>query len=172
VRLHPADAADDANWFNVTSWQGAGGGSGGLVIAPLEPVTGGVYRTTARFPVYGEWKSLLRLHTGWSIQAVPIYLPADRAIPAPQVPAFAHFQRHFERDKAILQREAVGGSVGLQRAAYGILGALGVAWIACLAWVARRLDRSAAPVRTRRAGPAPTTTAARQIRSRRSASGA
>ena len=144
VHLHPADAALHANWFNVTSWQGAGSGSGGLVIAPLERLGDGTYRTTRRFPVYGQWKSLLRLHDGSSMQAVPIYLPADRAIPAPEVPPFGHFQRAFEPDKRILQREAVGGSAGLEWVAYGLLACLGVVWVACLAWVIRRLDGGAA----------------------------
>jgi hypothetical protein len=154
VRLHPANAASEANWFDVTSWQGARRGSGGLVIAPLEPLGDGTYRTTARFPVFGEWKSLLRLHVGRSIQAVPIYMPADRAIPAPQVAAFAHVQRHFEPDKRILQREAVGGSVVLERIAYVLLGVLGVVWVAGLAWAFHRLDRTEAPWRELRSNPA------------------
>jgi hypothetical protein len=31
VRLSDPHAADGANWFDVTSWQGAGSGDGGLV---------------------------------------------------------------------------------------------------------------------------------------------
>ena len=102
-------AARHANWFNVTAWQGAQGTDGGLVLTPLDPVGPDVYRTRSSFPVYGDWKALLRLHAGSGMQAVPIYLPLDRAIPAPDVPAFDRFTRPFERDKKILQREAVGG---------------------------------------------------------------
>ena len=142
VRLVPSDAAVDANWFNVTAWQGAAGGSGGLVLAPLRPVGDGEYRTVRPFPIHGAWKTLLRLHDGRSIQAVPIYLPPDPAIPATEVPPFRDMTRPFEPDKRILQREAVGGSPGLQRAAYAVLGAIGVIWIASLGWGLRRMDRS------------------------------
>jgi hypothetical protein len=144
VTVHPADAADQANWFNVTSWQGAEHTDGGLVLAPMERIGDGTYRTERPFPVYGQWKSLLRLQDGWSLEAVPIYLPADSEIPAPRVPALPHFTRSFQPDKRILQREAVGGSLGLERVAYGVLGAIGIAWVVCLAWGLRRLDREAA----------------------------
>ena len=53
----------------------------------LERVGPGVYQTTKPIPVHGEWKALLRLHRGNSLQAVPIYLPRDTAIPAAEVPA-------------------------------------------------------------------------------------
>ena len=57
-------------------------------------------------PVHGDWKTLVRLHDGRSLTAVPIYLPADPAIPAPGVPAQPHFDRTFVSDHRILQREA------------------------------------------------------------------
>ena len=61
----------------------------------------------------------------------------------PVVPAWPHFTREFVRDKTVLQREAIGGSPGLQRAAYAGLGVIALAWITSLAWGLRRLDRSA-----------------------------
>jgi hypothetical protein len=147
IRLHPADAADNAEWFNVIAWQGGNGTYHstitGLDIVKLREVAPGVYRTTQPVPVYGKWKTLLRLHAGDSIQAVPIYLPADSAIPAPEVPASASFTRSFTADKKILQREATGGSVNLQRAAYAVLALLGLIWIGSLGWGLRRLDRAA-----------------------------
>src|SRR5207302_10999252 len=109
VQLQPARAVTDAahaDWFDVTAWQGAGPGRGGLVVDPLVPVSPGVWRTKTSFPVYGEWKALLRLHSGSSLQAVPVYLPSDPAIPARAVPAWPRFRRSFEPDKRILQREA------------------------------------------------------------------
>ncbi len=147
VHLHPADAARNAEWFNVISWQGGNGTYHstitGLDLVSLAKVGPGVYRTTHPVPVYGKWKTLLRLHKGDSVQAVPIFLPEDSAIPAPEVPAAKTFTRHFEADKKILQREATGGSVGLQRAAYAVLGLLGLIWIGSLGWGLRRLDRAA-----------------------------
>jgi hypothetical protein len=146
VRLSPPNAADDAEWFNVTAWQGAQGTRGGLVLDPVVRTGPGVYRTESAFPVFGEWKALLRLHVGSSMQAVPIYLPPDRAIPAPAVSASDRFERSFVPDKRILQREAIGGTSALSGLAYGLLGTIGLLWIASLAWGLGRIGRSTADV--------------------------
>lgn len=147
VRLAPASAADNADWLNVTSWQGAGDGEGGLVLQELEKVGPGHYRTTEPVPVFGTWKSLVRLAKGTSLQVAPIYLPDDPVIPADGVPAVASFTRPFVADKQLLQREAVGGSLGLQRTAYAILVILAGCWIGSLGWGLRRLDRAATAAR-------------------------
>jgi hypothetical protein len=102
-----------------------------------------VYRTTEPVPVYGKWKAILRLSTGNSVQAVPIYLPPDPAIPAPEVPAHGRFTRSFAADKSILQREFVGGSAVLLNGGYAVLGLLGTLWIASLAWGLSRLNSAA-----------------------------
>jgi hypothetical protein len=148
VRLDPPQAADKATWFNLTSWQGGNGVFHSQIVGqwvvPLRKVGNGVYESTRPVPVYGKWKTLLRLATVNSLQALPIYMPADPAIPAKAVPADAHFTRAFVADKKILQREAVGGSVLLQRIAYALLALIGLAWVAGIALGMRRLDRSAA----------------------------
>jgi hypothetical protein len=144
VRMHPADAARDANWFNVTAWQGEPKGDGGLIIAELHEVSPGVYKTDRKVPVFGTWKTLLRMHTGRSIQALPIYMPADPAIPAPMIAPFPNVTRNFQSDKSVLQREAVGDDT-LQRPAYVVLGLLALVWIASLAWGLRRLERATPP---------------------------
>ncbi|MGH2981313.1 MAG: hypothetical protein ACRDKV_04630, partial [Solirubrobacterales bacterium] len=100
VRVDPASAAEDAKWLNMTSWQG-----GGLVVDSLEKVGEGAYRTTEPIPVYGDWKTTLRLQTGRSVLGMPVYFPADRAIPAPGITAPARFERSFIDDKQLLQRE-------------------------------------------------------------------
>jgi len=139
VRMHPADAATGANWFTVTSWQGAGPHDGGLVIANLRPVGPGMYRADRPVPVYGNWKTLLRLQKGSEVQVVPIFMPYDPAIPAQQIPAFSHFTRHFERDKKALQREAVGGSAVLQDLAYALVALLAALWLAAFGRGLRRI---------------------------------
>jgi hypothetical protein len=148
VRLDPPQAADNATWFDLTSWQGGNGlfqsSIVGQWVVPLHKVGPGVYQSTTPVPVYGKWKTLLRLATVNSLQAVPVYLPADPAIPAKGVPAAPTFTRTFVPDKQVLQREAVGGSVALQRAAYILLGLIGLIWIAGIAFGLRRLDRCAA----------------------------
>ena len=144
VRLDPAPAADDVAWFNVTSWQGGDLVSGhGLRLTQLHKVSDGVWKTNGPVPVDGDYKTVLRLATGTSQQAVPIYLPEDKAIPAEGVAASPHFTRSFVQDQKILQREAIGGSPALKHTAYAILGVLALLWIASLSFGLRRLDRSA-----------------------------
>ena len=130
VRLRPADAADGALWFTQTSWQG-----GGSVIAPLREVSPGVWQTTRPLPVSGEWKSLLRLHRPGAIDGLPVYLPADPAIPAAAVPARARFERSFQLDRHILQREAKTDVAGwLWLVAYLIVLAIALSMAAALGW--------------------------------------
>jgi hypothetical protein len=95
VHLEPADAADDAVWFYALSWQGRGpkadaidpptdpeAHAPGIVRAELVP-TGepGTYVTAHALPMYGNWKTLLRLHTApTTMLALPLHAPDDPAI--------------------------------------------------------------------------------------------
>jgi hypothetical protein len=136
VRLDPRDAADGAHFLNVTAWQG-----GGSVVSELEEVRPGVHRTAEPVPVYGGWKAMIRLHTGDSLLGVPIFLPEDRAIPAPAVPAEASFTREFVRDLVLLQRERKDDVPGaLSTIAYLVVAAIAAALIALIAWVLLRLE--------------------------------
>jgi hypothetical protein len=138
IKLSPRDAASKADWLTVTSWQGDG-----LVIDRLHRVSEGVYQTTKAMPVYGKWKTMLRMDNGRGVRALPIFLPEDRAIPAPEVPAQASFTRDFVRDKKILQREAVGGSAFLQLPAYLLLALIVVVWLTAMGFGLRRLEVAA-----------------------------
>jgi hypothetical protein len=143
VTLTPRDAADDAEWLNVTAWQGDG-----LVVSKLERIGPGRYRTEKPVPVHGNWKSLIRLHVGNSLTAVPLFLPEDPAIPAKEVPASARFERPFVSDHEILQREQKGGSGALTALAYGTVVAIALSLLALLAWGLHRLGSGAGgPVR-------------------------
>ena len=135
IELSPRGAADDSRWLTVTAWQG-----GGFVLDKLERVEPGVYRTTKPIPVHGEWKTLLRLHRGNSLQGVPIYLPRDPAIPAAEVPAERNFVRTFVPDKRLLQREAKDGtSPLLSVAGYGTVLAIALSLLGGIAWGLARL---------------------------------
>jgi hypothetical protein len=136
VRISPASAAHDTAWLTATAWQG-----GGLVVNRLKRVGDGVYETTQPLPLYGNWKSLIRISDGRSLEAIPIYLPADKQIPAKAVPAPAHFTRMFVSDKAILQREAKGGSLALTIPAYLVLALIFLAEFSALAWGLSRLRK-------------------------------
>jgi hypothetical protein len=161
VRLRPPGAADDADWLTATAWQG-----GGLVVDRLKRVGEGHYRTTEPIPVYGNWKSLIRLHDGNSLTAVPIYLPEDKAIPADGVPARDHFTRTFVADHKLLQREQKTSAGWLAAVAYAIVVAIALALLALLAWGLHRLASArgadpSPPRREPRSRPAPSTPAGR-----------
>ena len=107
VQLDPADFVDEPSWVQITSWQGDG-----LVVTPLERTGEGAYRTTEPVPVHGTWKTLLRIHDGRTLAAMPIYLPADEAIGAEEVPAEDGVTRSAVPEKEILQRELKEDSPG------------------------------------------------------------
>jgi hypothetical protein len=147
IRVSPKSAAQGANYFNVTAWQG-----GGSVVDPLQRVGPGVYRTTVPIPVHGGWKAMVRLDRGRSIVSVPIYLPEDRAIPAAGVPAKASFTRPFVRDKKVLQREQKSGVPGgLALIAYLTVLAIVTGLFVLIAWVLLRLEGAERPSRVPRA---------------------
>jgi hypothetical protein len=93
------------DWVTILSWQGRMENQRGLVIDRLERVGPGHYRSTQPVPVWGSWKTLLRVQDGYTMTGVPIYEPADDAIPAPEVPALSSIQRPFVQEVTILQRE-------------------------------------------------------------------
>ena len=137
MRLDPRDSVKDPEFMNVTGWQG-----GGSVVDPLEKVGPGVYRTTKPIPVYGGWKSTLRIQQGDALVSMPLFMPKDEAIPAPEVPANASFTRAFQSDKSVLQREAKKGvSPALTTIAYLTVLAIALALIALISWSLLRVDR-------------------------------
>jgi hypothetical protein len=83
---------------------------------------------------------------------VPIFLPEDRAIPAPEVPAEASFTREFVRDLVLLQREKKDDvPAALSLAAYLVVAAIAAGLFALIAWVLLRLDAAQRRPRTPRA---------------------
>ncbi|WP_345700422.1 hypothetical protein [Kitasatospora terrestris] len=102
VRVEPAGLAEGAVWFSVFSWQG-----GAIERQDLQRIGDGLYRTEKPVRAGGaKWKTLIRLHRGTGdLVAVPVYLPADPAIPAAAVPAEDGAVRPFVREQSILQRE-------------------------------------------------------------------
>ena len=145
LTVTPAKDARDAEWLTVTAWQG-----GDLVVDRLRRVGEGVYETTRPIPVHGTWKSMIRLHRGSAIMAVPVYLPADPAIPVAGVPAVPRIVREFVADRVVLQREQKGAAPVLWTAAYGAVLGITLGFLALLAWGVHRVSLGAAeraPVR-------------------------
>ncbi len=138
VQLDPADALDDPSWVQITSWQGQG-----LVVDALERTGEGRYRTTRPIPIHGDWKALLRLHDGRTQTAVPIYLPADAAIPADEITADDGMTRQAIPEIRILQRELTNSGGGLWLLANLVVLACTLALVAAISWgVARYAKRA------------------------------
>ena len=113
------------------------------MIDHLDKVAPGVYRTTKPIPAYGDWKATLRLQSGRTIAAIPIYMPADPAIPAPAVRATDHFTRSFVTDKQVLQREQKPGVPGwLKTVAPLVVLAIAISLVIALSLGLGRVGRS------------------------------
>lgn len=138
VQLDPADAVDDPAWVQITSWQGDG-----LVVTALERTGEGAYRTTEPVPLHGTWKTLLRLHDGRTLTAIPIYLPADEAIGEQEVPAEDGMTRSAIPEIEILQRELDGATGGLWTISNLVVLVCTLALIAAIAWGVGRYARRA-----------------------------
>jgi hypothetical protein len=140
ARMIPPSAADGATWLTATAWQG-----GGLTVDRLREIRPGVYQSSKPIPIHGDYKALIRLHSGNSIAGLPIYAPADAAIPAPLVPAPRAFIRPFISDHTLLQREAKGNDPAIAVGAYGVIAFCTLVLLAMLAWGMHRIRATASP---------------------------
>ncbi len=139
IRIDPPSGATDPAWLNATSWQG-----GGLVVDALASEGNGVYRTTEPIPAYGDWKTTIRLQRGHEVLGMPIYMPRDPEIPAPEIPAKQHFTRSFVADHQLLQREQKPGVPSwLTTLAPLVVLVLALGFLSLLAWGLGRIGRLA-----------------------------
>ncbi len=151
VRINPPDLiSEDPNWVSVLGWQGGVANDRGIFIDHrgifidhLERLRPGHYRSTQPMPVWGKWKTLLRVHDGRILTAIPIYLAADPGIGAPEVPAQPTMTRPFVSEITILQRERSPDTPQVLWTV-GCLVVLGctLILIAGLTWGAGRINRS------------------------------
>ena len=108
----------------------------------MREVSPGVYRSTKPIPVYGNWKSTLRLHKGDVVAGLPVFLPEDPAIPAKETPAEPSMTRDFVLDKKNLQREQKQDVPGyLTTLAYLLVLAIVIGITAALVIGLRAMDR-------------------------------
>jgi len=133
VTLTPADAADDARWFQTMSWQG-----GGLVIAEMDEVEPGRYRSDKALPVTGRGKALVRLHRGGEMMAAPVYFPADPEIGAEAIPAEDRTVP-MAGERELLLRETTGSGGLIAPIVYGAFLAVLAGWVAAFVIASRRL---------------------------------
>jgi len=141
AKLDPPNAADDATWLTATAWQG-----GGIIVDRLEQVSPGVYRSSEPMPLHGSWKTLIRMHDGNSLSALPIYAPADAAIPVPAVVApKTSVVRPFTSDHELMQREAKTKDASVTYGAYAVIGFFTLLLLVMLAWGLHRVRMTASP---------------------------
>jgi hypothetical protein len=146
VRVEPPSLAGDPAWVTVTAWQG-----GGLQVDRLERIAPGVFRTTQPIPLHGSWKSLVRVHAGNAVLGAPVYMAADPAIPAAEIPATARFTRPLQRDTEVLQRERdFDVPAWLWGGAAALVVTLYLALLAALSWGVGRIGRTGSATVTAR----------------------
>lgn len=138
VTLDPPDAADDARWFQASAWQG-----GSLVLSEMHEIEPGTYRTQKPVPVTGRFKTLLRLHRGSEMMAVPVRLPADPEIGKGEIPAEDR-QVQFVNERRYLLRETHGGAAWFAVLVYILLAFVAIAWVTAFVVVSQRVRRPSA----------------------------
>ncbi|UNB52392.1 hypothetical protein [Mycolicibacterium sp. YH-1] len=144
IRINPPDLVSaDPNWVSVLGWQGGIENDRGIFVDHLERLGSGHFRSTEPMPISGTWKTLLRVHDGRTLAAVPIYLHGDPGIGAEEVPAESSMTRPFVAEVTILQRERNPDTPQ----ALWLIGCLVVLFctltlIAGLAWGAGRLNKN------------------------------
>jgi hypothetical protein len=141
VQLDPPTAPTNVRWFQATTWQG-----GDLVLAEMKPEAGmpGRYVSEKPMPVYGPGKTLVRLHRGSQMLAVPVHFPADPEIGAPEIAAINRTAT-FVREGQYLMRESHGGAAWFAVLTYILLTGVAGIWIAAFVIAARRVPRDASP---------------------------
>ncbi|MFL6107821.1 MAG: hypothetical protein ACJ716_02010 [Marmoricola sp.] len=170
VRFVPTDAVDDAVWIYGLSWQGRGPKADavdppvdpeaevpGIVRVAMEPTgEAGVYRSSGALPMYGHWKTLIRVHLlPTRMLALPLHAPDDPAISSArgrEVLAHDGDQIVLDKEKQFLQREIKDDVPGwLSTGAYLVV--IG-SWLAlvlffgwCYAQAARGASSDASPRR-------------------------
>ena len=123
ARIDPPDAADHARWFQAMSWQG-----GGFVVSDMVERQPGTWVSKKRVPVGSSWKTMLRLHRGAEMGAIPLWMPGDAAIGAPEVPAVDKTAR-FKLETQFLLREQHGGAAWFAPAVLALLGLIAMMWM-------------------------------------------
>jgi hypothetical protein len=154
----PTLISDNPAWLSTLSWQGGLVNQRGLVVDRLKKVGPGHYQSTEPIPLWGNWKTLLRLQDGRMLTAIPMYLPADPGIGQPEIPATPSIKRPFTQEITILQRERnpdapaflwVGGCL--------IVLVCTLLVVAGLTWGGARINRSEAQGAVREPDPEPST---------------
>ncbi|TDD17669.1 hypothetical protein E1218_27465 [Kribbella turkmenica] len=135
VKLQPGDAAEEARWFEAMAWQG-----GGFLTHRMEKVAGGTYRSADPLPMYGRWKSMIRLHQGQrDLVSMWVYAPEDAGIGKPAVQVSDGQTVGFVDEQQVLRREErTDVPRWMWNGGYALLGVVGLLELAGIAWLVGR----------------------------------
>jgi hypothetical protein len=135
VTLQPQDAAEGARWFEAMAWQG-----GGRILHPMVKVADGTYRSADPLPMYGKWKSMIRLHQGQrDLVAMWVYAPEDAAIEKPAIQVSNGQTVEFLNEQQVLRREERNDVPRwMWNGGYALLGVVGLLEIIAIAWLVGR----------------------------------
>lgn len=141
IQITPANLiSDNPEWVTLMAWQGKLAYDRGLVVDHLQQVGPGHYRSTRPIPVWGTWKTVLRVQDGRTMAAVPVFLPADPGIGAQETPALST-TRDFTDEIKVLQRERnLDVPSWLYPAASMIVLVCSLILVALLSWGAGRIN--------------------------------
>ncbi|MCV7158283.1 hypothetical protein [Mycolicibacterium brisbanense] len=152
----PGLISDDPEWVSILSWQGGLAHHRGLVADRLQEVGPGHYRSTQPIPVSGSWKTLLRVQDGATMSGIPIFLPADPGIGAPETAAMQSTTRPFVQEITILQRERnLNHPSWLYNVASLVVLVCTLVLIAGLSWGAGRINAKELEAGSKASGPRP-----------------
>jgi hypothetical protein len=142
VRITPTNLiSDNPEWVSILAWQGKLNNDRGLVVDHLDRLGPGHYRSTRAIPVWGSWKTVLRVQDGRTMAAIPIFLPADPGIGAVETPALASTTRDFTEEIKVLQRERnLDVPSWLYSAASVVVLVCSLILVALLSWGAGRIN--------------------------------
>ncbi len=137
VELPDGLVDDHPTWVQVTAWQGGGEG---VVTDVLERTGDDTWASTEPVPVGGTWKTLLRVQDGRMLTAAPIFMPADPAIDAEEVPVEASSTRALGPEIDLLQRERTSDHPAwLWAAANAVVLLCSLAMVAGICWSVARV---------------------------------
>lgn len=140
VDLDPSDLGDGATWVRAVAWQGGEP----LISEPMTDLGNGTFRSVP-LPVDGEWKVAIRVAKDSTMIAIPIYAPADPAVPVPavEVPETGSVV-DFVTERYFLQRETkVGVPAGTWAGAMVVVAMLELGFLTVLGVGLAQIGRAA-----------------------------
>jgi hypothetical protein len=127
LQVSPPDAAQDADWFELNSWQG-----GASAQTPLVQVGPGHYVSARPVPTGATWKTLVWMAKGPVMMATAVSFPVDLQYGQAPVAPKPGETVQFKASSSWLMRESHDGAVWPAVLAYTGLFGMAAVWLALL----------------------------------------